>query len=161
MVRVVVPFICLLFMVSFTAAQPPREIEQFLASRQVIGQIFFPCKVTTLSSQAESIIDQRVPELKALKRKGKLLRIEGFASADGNPRTNSQLSLERALAVKDYLKDRHQMKLEVFLTGFGESLSTDGKIGQERRVDIAVYELTPAAEMLFNESGQIERYPLQ
>ena len=152
-----------LLMVFPWAAQtaPPQAIERFLESRQVVGQVFFAYQASALTAVARQHLDELAAKLDNHRQQGRLVRIEGFASTDGLPRHNSRLSVQRALAVKDYLLDRHRLQIDVFLTGFGEKHATDGRLASERRVDIAVYELTPGAKTLFEDTGQIERYPLQ
>ncbi len=142
-------------------AEQSLEINRFLASREVVGEVFFAYKTTELSTAAKQNIDKFVGVLLNYQQQGRLLRIEGFASPEGSKQSNSKLSLERALAVKDYLAEQHKLQVDVFLTGFGETEPAAGTLTGSRRVDIAVYEMTPAAKALFEETGQIERYDLQ
>lgn len=139
------------------AADSPHEVEQFLASRSVVGQVYFAKRTSDLSAEGKKLLDALVPELVTHQKSGRLIRIEGFASRDGRASTNMDLSMRRALAVKSFLQ-RHNLTVELFLTGFGEKESITGKLSEQRRVDIAVYERTRAAAELFKKSGSVERF---
>ncbi|MBX3300053.1 MAG: OmpA family protein [Acidobacteria bacterium] len=80
---------------------------------------------------------------KAMTLKGYLIEVTGFASSDGDARTNKVLSERRAQAVKDYLIMTHNVPLRRFSTsyGYGEAQSiadNASRAGREqnRRVEI-------------------------
>lgn len=147
------PFSCL--------AETRSEIDRFLESREVVEQVFFQKRQITLSTEARTKLDSLVTELLNYQNQGKLVRVEGFSSPEGDEKLNLSLSLQRAMTVKDYLHGQHDISVDVFLTGYGEKKLSGGKLSQERRVDITVYNKNSAAAALFDESGAIERYDLQ
>lgn len=160
MVRVVFFLLCGLFPLVVSAAST-GEIDEFLNSRQVVTQIFFAKRTAELSSQAKAQIDNIASELQGYQERKMLLRVEGYASPEGGDVQNFQLSLQRSLAVGNYLLSRHKLSVAVFLTGFGKNEKAAGKLSEMRRVDIAIYRKNSAAEALFDNTGKIERFILQ
>ncbi len=143
-------------------AERGSEIDQFLSSRQILGSVHFPMSQVRLEKESAAAIDRLVPKLRSyLQQQNRLVRIEGFSSRKEAVNAKMPLSLQRSLAVKDYLKEKHQLKIDIYLTGFGEKHQQDAKLTNAHRVDIAVYELNPAARSLFDETGNVERYKLQ
>ncbi len=136
------------------------DIDSFLASRSVTGQIYFARNSSILSEKNKSELSKLIKELHRQERAGKLIRIEGHASTDGQDAVNFDLSIQRALAIKDYLRQRG-LKVDIFLTGFGEKSSSAGKLTKQRRVDIAVYDRNRETEKLFQQSDQVERFIIQ
>lgn len=143
-----VPLACL--------AGQTTEIDKFLASRTIAGQIYFADRISELSTANKIILDRLTATLKQQKS-SRLIRVEGFASKIGQDEMNFDLSMQRALAVKNYLQ-QHDLAVELFLTGFGEKLSADDKLTEQRRVDIAIYKRNKVAIELFKESGRAERF---
>ena len=160
MVRVAYFLLCCLFPLVVCAAST-GEIDEFLKSRQVVTQIFFDKRTAELSAEAKVQIDNIASELQGYQERKMLLRVEGYASPEGGDAQNLQLSLQRAMAVGNYLLSRHQLSVAVFLTGFGKNEKSAGKLSEMRRVDIALYRKNRAAEALFDNTGKIERFILQ
>ena len=160
MSRLLILLLCLLAPHTLFAVEL-AEVDQFLASRQVVAQIYFDKTVAELSPESRLQIDSRVTELLQYKDQQMIIRVEGFSSPDGEDLHNLNLSMQRAMAVEGYLLNRHKLHTYVFMTGFGEKQATDGKVDRMRRVDISVYKINRAAEALFNETGKIERILLQ
>ena len=119
-------------------ADSSSDIDRFLASRSVVGQVYFAVKTSQLSAASKSQLKELVPLLKAQQRSGRLLRVEGFASKDGQVKSNIDLSMERALEVKNFLR-QHDLSVELFLTGYGANSAATGKLSEQRRVDITSY----------------------
>lgn len=153
--------LCVLLMPMVCGAVSSIEIDQFLASRQVIAQIFFTNKNIELSSEAKRQLTAIVKDLQRYKEQEMLVRVEGFASHEGEAQYNLKLSLQRAMEVESYFLNKHNLSVSVFLTGFGEKGKTDGKLIDSRRVDIAIYEKNSAAGLLFEKNGKIERFILR
>ncbi len=74
-----------------------------------------------LSDDARQALDQMAGGLQG--RKGFMLEVAGFASADGNAAYNRRLSQRRADAVVQYLVEGHNVSLRRIITpfGFGEN----------------------------------------
>ncbi len=155
---------CLLLIVLLplsSAAAADADIETFLSSRRLVAQVFFAQRSAELSAASQHRLDVVVEKLRDYAKRQMLIRVEGYSSPKGNEHYNVNLSLQRALSVKDYLQVRHQLDAELFLTGFGEKHHSDGTLAEMRRVDIAVYKKNQAARALFEETGNIERFNLQ
>jgi peptidoglycan-associated lipoprotein len=96
-----------------------------------------------LPDEAKARIDQMVNELKA-DPKGIYIEIEGHTDAVGGARTNDELGLHRAEAVKRYLYEAHQVPLhKINAISFGEEKpvapnNTKQGRAQNRRVVIKV-----------------------
>ena len=96
-----------------------------------------------LPDQAKARIDEMVNQLKA-DPKGIYIEIEGHTDAVGAARTNDQLGLQRAEAVKRYLYEAHQVPLhKINVISYGEekpvapNKTKDGR-AQNRRIVIRV-----------------------
>lgn len=136
------------------------EIDQFLGSRSVVGQIFFSKGGSQLSiAQKQSLKDlsQRLQKQDSVDR---LIRVEGFSSPDGAESLNYDLSMQRAINVQSFLKHQN-LPTELFLMGQGEKNASTAKLSEQRRVDIAIYQETRAVKQLFHGSGRIERFVIQ
>ena len=85
--------------------------------------------------------------------RGRIFHINGHTDSDGSEKYNAELSMNRALAVKDYLVRKCAIppdRLEVF--GFGESMPLAPNTSREnkqinRRVEIVVFADAVAAPM--------------
>jgi outer membrane protein OmpA-like peptidoglycan-associated protein len=96
-----------------------------------------------LSPEGKQNLDQAAAT--ALTMKGYILEVTGFASADGDARSNKALSERRARAVIDYLVETHNIPLRRISTsyGFGElqavadNTTREGR-AQNRRVEVKV-----------------------
>jgi outer membrane protein OmpA-like peptidoglycan-associated protein len=124
-------------------AEPvPSQVSDFLASRDVVGVVYFGLGSALLTQSAKSAIDNMVPQLRQVDLYTTLVRLEGFASPDGDMETNVEISMMRAKAVADYLQERYQLGLDYYLVGFGAGSMTGGKqpVKKLRRVEFALYE---------------------
>ncbi len=154
----VIIFMLLPFFVFADATE--EQLKSFLQSREVIEQVYFESASKALTKVTREDLDSLVPRLKSLAVKGYLFRVEGFSSPEGDSSKNMNLSLYRAMAVRNYLKDQHDLNLDVFLTGFG-GLDEHGTKEESRRVDIAIYVQPEAAAALFDDQGTIEKISLK
>ena len=75
-----------------------------------------------LSPEAKAELDSVAQT--ALTLRGYVLEIAGFASSDGNPKTNKRLSERRAKTVIEYLVDTHNIPLRRIGTSYGCLLYT-------------------------------------
>ncbi|ALC16672.1 hypothetical protein DSOUD_1901 [Desulfuromonas soudanensis] len=118
------------------------QAENFLASRDVVGVVYFDIGSAALKESARSAIDKLVPQLRQVDLYKFLVRLEGFASPDGEMETNVEISMMRAKAVADYLQERYQMGLDYYLIGFGAGDVPGGNqpVEKLRRVELALYE---------------------
>jgi OmpA-OmpF porin, OOP family len=98
---------------------------------------------SVLSPQAKTTLDGIAQE--ALKARGYVIEVRGFASADGSEAANRQLSQRRADAVVRYLAENHNIPLRRIITpfGYGEKQAvadntTRAGREQNRRVEVSV-----------------------
>jgi len=108
-------------------------------------KVTFPINRAAVSPDAQSLIDQAIAELKAENR-GVFFEIEGHTDSTGPEAYNVKLGEDRALAVRNYLHDQHNIALNrIELISYGEAKPVvDNKSranrAQNRRVVIKVLE---------------------
>ncbi|MEO6049703.1 MAG: OmpA family protein [Pyrinomonadaceae bacterium] len=108
---------------------------------QSTATVNFKVGSSVLSPESKASLDQVATAATTLK--GYVIEVTGFASADGNTKSNKALSERRAQAVKDYLIETHNIPLRRMSTsyGFGElqavadNTTREGR-EQNRRVEI-------------------------
>jgi len=125
---------------SFGADPLPPEVENFLGSREVLGIVPFAPGSTVLSPSAQSEIDRLVAKLEKIDKTRHIIRIEGFSSQAGTEPCNEALSMMRAKAVIDYIRQRYELDSDLYLTGY--PLQEDGSSAPpaNERVEFALYE---------------------
>ena len=108
-------------------------------------KVTFPRNRARLSDEARRMVDETVAPIVAENR-GVHLEIEGHTDSSGPNAVNERLGEERALAVRDYLHDQHQIALSrMAVISYGEGRPvTDNKTrtnrAMNRRVVINVLE---------------------
>ncbi len=157
--KILLIFLLLLPVLAF-ADKTEDQLKSFLQSRKVVDQVYFTTASSQLSAASRQKLNQMVPTLEKIDRKEYLLRVEGFASPEGSVAKNVNLSMERAMAVRNYFRDVHGLSLDLFLTGYGGAKSATN-VDASRRVDIAVYRQAQAAMALFDEQGTVEKIVLK
>lgn len=98
---------------------------------------------SVLLPDARSQLDQIAQQ--ALKARGYVIEVRGFASADGSENANRTLSQRRADAVVRYLAENHNIPLRRIITPFGygekqaiaDNATREGR-QQNRRVEVSV-----------------------
>ena len=108
-------------------------------------KVTFPVNHAEVSEDARKIVDEAIAALKAENR-GVFFEIEGHTDATGPDEHNLKLGEERAMAVRNYLHDQHQIALSrIEVISYGESQpvvdnKTRDNRSQNRRVVIKVLE---------------------
>lgn len=108
---------------------------------QSTATVNFKVNSAVLSTEAKASLDQVAATAKTLK--GYVIDVTGYASAEGDTKKNKALSQKRALAVKEYLIENHDIDLRRFPEsyGFGElkavadNTTREGR-EQNRRVEV-------------------------
>ena len=108
---------------------------------QSTATVNFKVNSAVLSTEAKASLDEVAAAAKTLK--GYVIDVTGYASAEGDTKKNKSLSQRRALAVKEYLIENHDIDLRRFPEsyGFGElkavadNTTREGR-EQNRRVEI-------------------------
>jgi outer membrane protein OmpA-like peptidoglycan-associated protein len=108
-------------------------------------KVTFPVNRAAVSTDARSLVDEAIAQLKAENR-GVYFEIEGHTDSSGSEAYNEKLGLDRATAVRNYMHDQHGIalnRLEVISYGEAKPI-VDNKTrehrAQNRRVVINVLE---------------------
>lgn len=108
---------------------------------QSTATVNFRVNSAVLSAESKASLDEVAQAAKSLK--GYVIDITGYASSEGDPKKNKALSERRALAVKEYLIETHDIDRRRFpeAYGFGElravadNATREGR-EQNRRVEV-------------------------
>lgn len=114
------------------------DFDSFIKSREVVATLYFQVNSDNLAAVEHQRILQIVSQLRQLQKAGRLIRVEGFSSPEGDQEANFQLSFFRARAVADIITSRG-LPAEVTLTGYGDLQAKTDDAVKERRVEIASY----------------------
>ena len=108
-------------------------------------KVTFPLNRAEVSDDAKKMVDEAISPIVA-ENKGVFFEIEGHTDGTGEPLYNEKLGEERAMAVRAYLHDQHNIalsRMEVISYGetkpVADNKSKDGR-AQNRRVVIKVLE---------------------
>jgi outer membrane protein OmpA-like peptidoglycan-associated protein len=108
-------------------------------------QVTFPVNRSLVSDDAKKIVDDAIAQLKAENR-GVFFEIEGHTDSSGPDDYNVKLGYDRAVAVRDYMHDHHEIALNrIEVISYGESKpvednKTKANRAKNRRVVIRVLE---------------------
>lgn len=108
---------------------------------QSTATVNFRVNSAVLSPEAKASLDEVAATAKTLK--GYVIDVTGYASSEGNAKANKALSQRRALAVKEYLIENHDIDLRRFPESYGfgamkaiaDNSTREGR-EQNRRVEI-------------------------
>lgn len=114
-----------------------EAVENFLRHRNVLLSVDFAFGSHKLSEKSCQSLDRIVVDLKALLADSKVVRIEGYATPQGEEDYNLILSMQRAMAVQEYLQRRHGFEIDLYFNGYGSS-----KAPPLKRVELAFYDDT-------------------
>lgn len=134
----------ILFLTFFCFIGPPdvcaadTAFDSFIASREIVATIYFQANSEDLGKKAHERISTTVSRLRKLQTDGRLIRVEGFSSPEGDREANFRLSFYRARTVADIIKEQG-LPDEVTLTGYGDLRSESNDPAKERRVEIVSY----------------------
>lgn len=108
-------------------------------------KVTFPLNVAQISPEAKKVVDDAIAPIVAANR-NVFFEVEGHTDAAGDESWNQKLGQDRAMAVRTYLHDQHNIPLSrIEIISYGESKpvadnkTRDGR-AQNRRVVIKVVE---------------------
>jgi OmpA-OmpF porin, OOP family len=116
-------------------------LDDYTAQQSV--NVNFKVASSVLTPEAKASLDQIAQQ--ALKARGYVIEVRGFASAEGGQQMNERLSQRRADAVVRYLAETHNIPLRRIITPFGyganqpiaDNKTREGR-EQNRRVEVSV-----------------------
>ena len=114
-------------------------------------KIEFAVNSYAVRPESFAVLDELGKALSDPRLQGRVVHVNGHTDSDGSEKYNLKLSMNRALAVKDYLVEKYAIapgRLTVF--GFGESMPLEPNRSRKnkqlnRRVEIVASEETVAA----------------
>ena len=96
-------------------------------------QVTFPVNRAQVSDDAKKIVDDAIAQLKAENR-GVYFEIEGHTDSSGPDEYNLKLGYDRAVAVRDYMHDHHEIALNrIEVISYGESKPVEDNKTKENR----------------------------
>jgi outer membrane protein OmpA-like peptidoglycan-associated protein len=116
-------------------------LDDYTAQQSV--NVNFKVGSAVLSPESKTSLDEIAQQ--ALKARGYVIEVRGFASAEGSENANRRLSQRRADAVVRYLAEMHNIPLRRIITPFGygekqaiaDNATREGR-QQNRRVEVSV-----------------------
>lgn len=112
--------------------------DAFIKSREVVATLYFNANAEELSKAEQGRLIATIQQLRQAQKNGRMIRVEGYSSKEGNQEKNFILSFFRARAVADIIES-NGLPSEVSLTGFGDLRADSNDHAKERRVEIASY----------------------
>jgi outer membrane protein OmpA-like peptidoglycan-associated protein len=107
----------------------------------VFDKVFFAFDSYVLTREAEEYLQSIIPALQN-EVPDHTLKLEGHASADGNPEYNKRLAYNRAKTVSDYLVRQGVAKNRIHIENCGISRPNEDNVNNllplDRRVEIKV-----------------------
>ncbi|MCK4508573.1 MAG: OmpA family protein [Desulfuromonadales bacterium] len=114
------------------------SFDEFVKSREIVTTLYFQSNNEDLSSSERKRLSGTIDKLRELQKNGRMIRVEGFSSPEGDQEQNFHLSFFRARSVA-VLIEANGLPAEVTLTGYGDLLASSNDPKKERRVEIASY----------------------
>ncbi len=141
--RILVLIVTIIFVSSPLAfADSDANFDKFVKSREIVTTIYFQSNHEDMSSSERKRLSKTINKLRELQKNGRMIRVEGFSSPEGDQEKNFHLSFFRARYVAELIEAKG-LPAEVALTGYGDLLASADDPKKERRVEIASY-LKPA-----------------
>ncbi len=122
-------------------------LQAFLKSREVLATFHFQVNASTLSAAELDRVNSILPQIKQQLTAGRMIRVEGYASPEGDRAANLSLSLYRARNLAEIIAGKG-LPAEITLTGYGDLLAVKGNNSAERRVEIVAYDQPKALKKI-------------
>ena len=137
--RILVVVMALLCLGSLPAfSKGTTSFDDFIESREVVATLYFQPNNDNLTKSEQARLSSTIDKLRELQKNGRMIRVEGFSSPEGDQENNFRLSFFRARAVADLIEAKG-LPAEVTLTGYGDLKANSSDHSKERRVEIASY----------------------
>ena len=138
-VRILVIIVVVLcFNVPLAFGKSGTSFDEFIKSREIVTTLYFQSNNEDLSSSERKRLSGTIGKLRELQKNGRMIRVEGFSSPEGDQEKNFSLSFFRARSVA-VLIEAKGLPAEVALTGYGDLRASSDNPKLERRVEIASY----------------------
>jgi hypothetical protein len=121
---------------AFSLASNP--FDAFVKSREVVETLYFKVNAEELSKTDRERLASTAQQLRRIQNNGRMIRVEGFSSNEGDQEKNFILSFFRARSVADIIESMG-LSTEVTLTGYGDLRADSDDHAKERRVEIVSY----------------------
>lgn len=121
---------------AFSLASNP--FDAFVKSREVVETLYFKVNAEELSKTDRERLTSTAQKLRQIQNNGRMIRVEGFSSNEGDQEKNFILSFFRARSVADIIESMG-LSTEVTLTGYGDLRADSDDHAKERRVEIVSY----------------------
>ena len=115
-----------------------NSFDAFVKSREVVETLYFKVNAEELSKTDRERLTSTAQKLRQIQNNGRMIRVEGFSSNEGDQEKNLILSFFRARSVADII-DSMGLSTEVTLTGYGDLRADSDDHDKERRVEIVSY----------------------
>ncbi len=133
---IIVTLVCIGSPLAF--ASNGTSFDEFVKSREIVTTLYFQPNNEDLSGSERERLSGTIDKLRELQKSGRMIRVEGFSSSEGDQENNFRLSFFRARSVA-VLIEANGLPSEVTLTGYGDLLANSNDPNKERRVEIASY----------------------
>jgi hypothetical protein len=133
---IIAALICISSSPAFSKSE--TSFDEFIKSREVVTTLYFGSNAENLSSGERQRLSRAIDKLRVLQESGRMIRVEGFSSPEGDHENNFRLSFYRARSVAELIESKG-LPAEVTLTGYGDLRVSSDNPKQERRVEIASY----------------------
>lgn len=133
---IIIALICVSSSPAFSTGS--SGFDAFIKSREVVTTLYFQSNDENLNNNERKRLFGVISKLRELQKNGRLIRVEGFSSQEGDQERNFLLSFFRARSVADLIEGKG-LPAQVTLTGYGDLRASSGDSGKERRVEIASY----------------------
>jgi len=121
---------------AFSLASNP--FDAFVKSREVVETLYFKVNAEELSKTDRDRLTSTAQQLRQIQNNGRMIRVEGFSSNEGDQEKNFILSFFRARSVADIIESMG-LATEVTLTAYGDLRADSDDHAKERRVEIVSY----------------------
>jgi hypothetical protein len=119
-------------------ASEQTDFESFMESREVVDTLYFEVNSDSVDARSRQRLAETAARLRELQSSGRMIRVEGYSSPEGDKEANFRLSFFRARAVAELIEVKG-LPAGIALTGYGDLQAASDDPSRERRVEIVSY----------------------